>query len=193
MSEAPKSGGPIAPYWQIKNGDKVLGPYTFGQLRSLAQQGRAVQATLACPIGKRDWQPMSEIEAFKDFFTYSENTSSTEPEPEAPAKPQGPKKRLVQETTDSIANFILILELKGASRDRLSEKIVQLGRANEVFPDVWLLSAPLTVGAVRNALTPFLGPMDSLFVVDASHDKLAWFNLGPQMDSKIRSVWKKTA
>jgi hypothetical protein len=30
-----------------------------------------------------------------------------------------------------------------------------------------------------------------LFIVDATHDKAAWFNFGPEADARIRRIWQK--
>ena len=34
-----------------------------------------------------------------------------------------------------------------------------------------------------------LGKLDTIFIVDAAHDKAAWFNFGPEADTRIRKMW----
>jgi hypothetical protein len=46
----------------------------------------------------------------------------------------------------------------------------------------------MTVGAIRNNLTPFLGPRDSLFAADLATGRTAWLNLGPEADARIRAI-----
>jgi hypothetical protein len=36
-----------------------------------------------------------------------------------------------------------------------------------------------------------LGKLDALFIVDAVHDKAAWFNFGPESDARIRRMWSR--
>ena len=36
-----------------------------------------------------------------------------------------------------------------------------------------------------------LGKLDTLFIVDAVHDKAAWFNFGPEADTRIRRMWSQ--
>ena len=36
-----------------------------------------------------------------------------------------------------------------------------------------------------------LGKLDTLFIVDATHDKAAWFNFGPETDTRIRRMWSR--
>ena len=91
----------------------------------------------------------------------------------------------------AVANFIVSFDLKTRTHNRLEAQIAGLGRALRVHPGLWLLSAPMTAGAIRNYLTRFLGGTDTLVVVDASRDKLAWHNLGPETDTRIRDIWRR--
>ena len=58
---------------------------------------------------------------------------------------------------------------------------------------MWIISTDQSVSAVRNRLVQELGKADSLFVIDASRGKAAWFNFGPEADVRIRRVWQKSA
>jgi hypothetical protein len=44
---------------------------------------------------------------------------------------------------------------------------------------------------VRNSLVQKLGTLDTLFVVDATHDKAAWHNFGPDADVRLRRLWDR--
>lgn len=69
---------------------------------------------------------------------------------------------------------------------------MSLGRTVRIMPGVWLLSATMTSGAIRNQLMKYFSTTDTFFIVDATRDKLAWFNLGPEIDSSIRQVWRRS-
>jgi len=56
---------------------------------------------------------------------------------------------------------------------------------------VWLLHSDNSAGAIRNELVQHLGNTDNVFIADASRGKMAWFNLGPEADARIRKVWTK--
>ncbi len=43
----------------------------------------------------------------------------------------------------------------------------------------WLLISDQAINVIRNALVQKLGKLDTLFIVDATHNKAAWFNFGP--------------
>ena len=66
-----------------------------------------------------------------------------------------------------------------------------MGSAYSLLPQVWLLMSEMSVNSIRNLLTPKLGKLDALFVLDATHDKAAWFNFGPEADTRIRKLWSK--
>jgi hypothetical protein len=37
-----------------------------------------------------------------------------------------------------------------------------------------------------------LGKLDTIFVVDTIHDRAAWFNFGPEADTRVRRMWSRT-
>lgn len=98
-----------------------------------------------------------------------------------------------QEKADvEYANFILIFDVKSRHHGKLEESIMELGAATRVLPGIWAVHAKHTSGSIRNQLIEHFGKLDSLFIIDATRDKLAWFNLGPEADAQIRKVWKRS-
>ncbi len=85
------------------------------------------------------------------------------------------------------------IDVKSHSSGGLEQAIMSLGSAHRLVHNVWILSTQQTVNAVRNRLVSELGKSDSLFVVDASRGKAAWFNFGPDADVRIRRVWQKAS
>ena len=55
----------------------------------------------------------------------------------------------------------------------------------------WLLATELSIGALKNLLVQKMGKLDTLLIVDASHDKLTWANLGMETETRIRRIWSK--
>jgi hypothetical protein len=82
--------------------------------------------------------------------------------------------------------------MKSRSLNGLEEAIFNLGQAVPFMPQAWLLTANITVSAVRGALVPKLGTVDTLFIVDTTHDKAAWVNFGPEPDARLRRMWDKS-
>lgn len=89
--------------------------------------------------------------------------------------------------------FAIVLDLKSRGSGNLEQVIASFGPSYQLLPNVWIVSSDQTANAVRNRLVQELGKSDSLFVVDASRGKAAWFNFGPDADVRIRRVWQKSA
>jgi hypothetical protein len=90
-------------------------------------------------------------------------------------------------------HVVIIADLKSGSIARLEEEIATLGPACAILPQVWLLASDTSVTNVRNHLVLQLGKLDMLFVIDATNDKAAWFNFGPEVDARIRKIWSSEA
>ncbi len=91
------------------------------------------------------------------------------------------------------SHFIVVSDMKSRSIASLEEEIFNLGPAYAILPQVWILSTEASVNNVRNTLIQKLGKLDVLFVVDATHDKAAWFNFGPEAESRLRRAWQKSS
>jgi hypothetical protein len=92
------------------------------------------------------------------------------------------------------AHFAVIIDQKAqGAASNIESAINSLGPAHRLTTNVWIISTDQSVSAVRNRLVQELGKADSLFVIDASRGKAAWFNFGPEADVRIRRVWQKTA
>jgi hypothetical protein len=91
------------------------------------------------------------------------------------------------------AHFAVIVDQKAqGAASNVESAINSLGPAYRLTTNVWIVSTEQSVSAVRNRLVQELGKADSLFVIDASRGKAAWFNFGPEADVRIRRVWQKT-
>jgi hypothetical protein len=86
--------------------------------------------------------------------------------------------------------MLIIADLKSSSIAKLEEEIATFGQSFAILPQAWLLASEASVNAVRNRLVQQLGKLDVLFVADATSDKAAWFNFGPEVDARIRKIWR---
>jgi hypothetical protein len=93
----------------------------------------------------------------------------------------------------AIAHFAVVIDQKAqGGSSNIEGAIGSLGLFYRLTNNVWIISTDQSVSAVRNRLVQELGKSDSLFVIDASRGKAAWFNFGPEADVRIRRVWQKT-
>jgi hypothetical protein len=89
------------------------------------------------------------------------------------------------------ANFVLIMDIKARFVGPLEQAIMSLGPAYKVAPNVWCVNTNATAAGLLNDLSIHIGKTDSMFIIDATRDRTAWCNLGPETDAKIRRVWRR--
>jgi hypothetical protein len=177
--------------WTINVSGRVYGPYTTERMRAFAAEGRLGGNSLIAREGTTDWHEAREEPEFAEFF----NTKpAAAPAPEKPATPAARPAPQAHETHEPArAQFAVVVDLKSRSPGNLEQAISSLGPAYRLLPNVWIVSTEQSVNAVRNRLVQELGKLDSLFVVDATRGKAAWFNFGPEADVRIRRVWQKAS
>lgn len=89
------------------------------------------------------------------------------------------------------SNFIIVMDVKSRYTGPLEEAIMSLGPAYKLAPNVWCVNADATAAGLLNDLSIHIGKTDSMFIADATRDRTAWHNLGPETDAKIRRVWRR--
>ena len=176
--------GRMSDSWTVNVGGRSYGPYTAGQMEAFAVEGRLAPHSLVCREGESSPRPASEYQQLASLFRPA--TERSIPSRVSPSFGRGER-----EDTRERAQFVIIADLKSGSVAALEAEIFNLGPAYPVLPQAWILSCEASVNAVRNALVQKLGKRDVLFVVDATHNKAAWFNFGPEVDARIRRIWSK--
>lgn len=175
----------MASTWTIKANDSCFGPYTLEQMRSFAAEGRLAPHSLVARDGDTQFKPASDIEdlavLFRPaaprpvFFTAEGDLGKAYAEREPEVPPQ--------------SRFIIVSDMKSRSIAGLEQEINRCGQSVSLMPQAWLLTSNMTINALRNALIQRLGRIDMLFIVDATRNKAAWFNYGPEAETRIRRVW----
>lgn len=114
------------------------------------------------------------------------DTAATQRPTYGPAKGQTDRRRQPE-----TANFIVIMDIKARYAGPLEQAIMSLGPAYKLAPNVWCVNTDTTAAGLLNDLSIHIGKTDSMFIVDATRDRTAWHNLGPETDAKIRRVWRR--
>lgn len=207
-------GAKDAGRWLLKYGDRVYGPYSSEAMQSYIAEGRIVAQSLIAPEGASpdsdEWQSAVTIPAFAELLTAraapapeARRDEIAAPQPVA-AKPEpasqtggarpayGPAKGQVDRRRQAeTANFIVIMDIKARFAGPLEQAIMSLGPAYKLAPNVWCVNTNTTAAGLLNDLSIHIGKTDSMFIVDATRDRTAWHNLGPETDAKIRRVWRR--
>jgi hypothetical protein len=184
----------MSQHWMVTVAGQAYGPYPFEQMQSFISEGRIVPQSLVAEPGDPapHWAADDPVLAplFEPAAPEAKATAERPAPAEEPARAFG---RQSDEDDDSLRHIVVVADMKSRSIAGLEEEILMLGQAYAVLPQTWLLTTTYPVNAVRNALVQRLGKIDTLFVVDCTHDKAAWFNFGPESESRIRRVWSKSA
>jgi GYF domain 2 len=181
--------------WTINIGSRFYGPFTSERMRDFASEGRLAAHSLVAREGTTDWHEARDEPEFADLFrapgdagepvlrAIAGTPAATAPRPTPkPAEHEVPR-----------SHFAILVDKKSNAVGNIDEAVHSLGPFYRLLPNVWILTTDQTANAVRNRLVQELGKLDSLFVIDASRGKAAWFNFGPEGDAQIRRVWRKAS
>jgi GYF domain 2 len=178
--------------WTISVGGRVYGPYSLEQMQGFHAENRLADHSMVARDGEEQFRPAGEDPALARMFQHEPAATSEEPTEATQPRPFGT--RLEAELSDGQpSHFVIVADMKSRSISRLDEEIFSLGEAHRFGPQAWVLCSEGSINTIRNALVQTLGKLDTLFIVDAVHDKVAWFNLGPESDTRIRKIWSRTS
>lgn len=175
------------------------GPYTGHQLKAFATEGRVAGSTLIAAEGDAAWRRADQDENFGPLFA----PAGAPPQPKPAVLAVRAKLLEAEERSAAkfghrgesadpaaVANFVIIYDIKSRGSARLEQFIMELGPATRLGPTVWLVSGAHNIGTLRNQMVQYFGSTDNFTIIDATHNKIGWFNMGPEMDARIHRVWK---
>jgi hypothetical protein len=181
----------MAESWTISVAGRVYGPYSLEQMQGFHAENRLADHSLVARAGEEQFHPASEDTELAPLF------QTPAEEIQAPASEPAPHKfgaRAGEEHGAGLpSHFVIIADMKSRSIAGIEEEIFSLGQAHRFMGQAWVLSSEASINTIRNALVQKLGKLDTLFIVDAAHDKAAWFNFGPESDTRIRKMWSRPA
>ncbi|MHA6286957.1 DUF4339 domain-containing protein [Maricaulis sp. CAU 1757] len=164
--------------WYVKVEGRVYGPYTPQQMRAFVSEGRIAGHSLVAPERDGDWKPASDVDTLREWLGELHHRPSQEKRVTPGARP---------------ANFVIIAEISSDKGGEFRTTLNTYGDIESITDTVWLLRGPTTAAVLRNELSHILGRDDKLLVIDASHDRAAWFNLGREADQSIRELWSRAS
>jgi hypothetical protein len=165
-----KQGAKIASagQWWVKVRGQSYGPYAMDQLSTFVAEGRIRPATLVTDKPDGAW-----VEARRVMGLMAPLRSDS----------------AANDAAAEAANTFVHAEIVSGSWNAFMAALESMGSVCELSPGLWLVRTRFSAGVMRNALSQTLERGDRFVVMDASRDRLAWFNLGPEIDVKISKVW----
>ena len=198
-------GDPLNSMWRINVSGQVYGPYSGHQIKAFAAEGRIAAHSIVQTGEAGPWITAIDDPVLAQLFVVAQPSiakpPATKPIAEQPkvspapaAQPVRPAPAAAQPAAAAdlpSSNFIIIGDIRGRASTPFEAALNRLGVNFRLNPLTWLLHSEYSAGAIRNELVQHLGNTDSVFIVDAGRGKMAWFNLGPEADARIRKVWSK--
>jgi hypothetical protein len=178
--------------WTINAGGQLYGPFSSERMRGFASEGRLAPESLIARENATDWREARSVPEFADLFTPLPPViegSASRAAATSLSRNLAPANTGTSQTQRT--QFAIILDVKSLGSGNLEKTIASFGPSYRLLPHVWIVSTEQSVNALRNRLVQDLGKSDSLFVIDATRGKAAWFNFGPDADVHIRRIWQK--
>lgn len=153
--------------WWVQVRGSSYGPYSMEQLATFVSEGRVRPATKVANNPKGAW-----IEARRVIGLMASLRAS----PPANDVIEG-------------ANIFVHAEIVSGAWNAFMAALTGTGHICELGPNLWLVRTRHSAGVIRNKISQTLESGDRFVVIDATRDRFAWFNLGPEVDVKIGKVW----
>lgn len=157
--------------WWVQTGGKAYGPYSAKQMTAYIAEGRVRPTSMVANSADGPWAEARTHDALMNAHA-ANRTLHTEQNAAIPLS----------------ANVFVRAEINSGS-DAFMAALEGMGLVVDLAPGTWLLRTRHSVGVIRNTLSQTLKTGDRFLVVDASRDRLAWYNLGPETDVRIKDVW----
>ena len=158
--------------WRVIVKDTPYGPYTLGQLQGFVAEGRLAPGSLVAHGDGGQLIRAKEVpELGKAFSLYLR------------AHPPG------RRDTPSSFNYIVAARLKTIPETDFILALNALGKFSTVLPGLWALHSSAKLPVLQKTLREAVGVQDQVLIVNATTDRLGWFNLGADADVHLRSVW----
>lgn len=194
---------PVPDQWYVQFDGLSYGPFTHGQMQEFVSEGRVISDSLITPDPSRGY---FQAQAFP-IFTQWTNAAQTAPQQmiAQPVTGQTPQMQVRAEQPVPVAMgqsysnatlqapsptvLLVMAEIRSAQGMPFLQTLQTHGPAQRIGDTVWLLRSAISADALRTSLSRTLSKQDRLFILDSFHNKTAWYNIGADMDQRIRELW----
>jgi hypothetical protein len=154
--------------WWVQVRGKPFGPYALDQMARFMAEGRVRPTTLVADKPEGEWIEARRVIALRGL--------------------RAPTVGRKEEQTEA-ANVFVHAEIVSGSWNAFMAALEGMGAVCDLAPGLWLVRTRFSAGVIRNTLSQTLERGDRFVVIDATRDRFAWFNLGPEIDVRIGKVW----
>jgi hypothetical protein len=179
--------------WYVRVGEADYGPYTVQQMAGFVLERRVKAHTLVRSPTAEGFTPAGRVTDLLSAFAGLNQTAPNAPEPK-PARPAleaevQAHRASVADDPAAPANLVISADIRSGEVMAFEAALAACGPFVRASEYVWVLRARMNASALRKALSRPLKVGDKLLIVDATRDRLSWFNIGPQNDVALRQLW----
>lgn len=205
--------------WYVGVNGQSYGPYTDQQMQGFAAEGRITATSLISQNASAGFAPAGQLPAFQNWIQPARPIAAVQAAPQPVLRPitapqSGVLARQIQPqyspqpiaprpqpapapiaepvaAPQNAANtvFVVMAEIRSANGMDFLQALQSQGIAQRIGDSVWLLKSAVSAEQLRNSLSQTLGADDRLFILDSFANQTAWFNIGAEMDARIRDLW----
>jgi len=185
--------------WFAQVSGQVYGPYDDAQMQSFVSEGRiTAQSLISNTPGSGFFQAVGYDvfslwsgtgQAVQAGGGYAQPQYTSSPVQSPAQTPVVANPQITQASEAALAQCVIMAEIRSESLVTFLQRLQTFGHAERIGDTVWILKTAHNVQALRNALSQTLTRQDRLFIVDSANNKTAWFNIGADLDGRIRNLW----
>lgn len=198
--------------WFVQVQSQNYGPYSDEQMQAFVQEGRVNSQSLITNDVNAGFFHADAFEIFK-FWSGTQQIAasggsahtyqpiSAAPTPHfmvsrqqditpQPIQQYQPEHYTQNAAPNASSVFLIMAEINSEGTMGFLQTLQNFGQAERLSDTIWLLRSGASVEQLRNALSQSLNRQDRLFLLDSSENKPAWFNIGADLDHRIRDLWE---
>jgi len=134
-------------------------------------------------------QPNHRIAALVNSTSITEKSLQHDQKPTQPQIQMRTQTQSIPQTQHKSTVFLVMAEIRSGQTMGFLQALQSYGDAQRIGDNLWLVRGATTAQLLRNTLSQTLTREDRLFILDSFANQTAWFNIGAEMDNKIRDLW----
>ena len=199
-------------HWYVQIQNQAYGPYSEAQMQGFVAEGRVNEQSLISNDPAQGFYAALGYDVFRLWAGTGQAVAAgglgslliSSPRPftrlsqykhtkKLPTYPETIADVYTPAPTENAATniFLVMAEIRSDGAMGFLQALQGFGTAQRIGDTVWLLRSASGVEQLRNTLSQSLDRQDRLFILDSTANKTAWFNIGADLDGRIRELWSE--
>ena len=188
--------------WYVQVSGQSYGPYSMAQMIAFIGEGRVIAGSLISQDATQGFAMAAGFPAFAGQLApyaaphvlqqahaqQQAQRGEITPQPQNALRQQ-PEEQAAPKPALGPSVFLVMAEINSENGMRFLQALQSFGRAQRIGDTVWLVRAAADIDNLRNALANTLTRQDRVFIMDSFNNRTAWFNIGADMDTRIKELW----